>query len=92
MFNSSFPSKPQDWRLRVVKEEDMFIKELGLIEDIFMPSRRSSLNWVRLPMTLFQTGALIKNPFLERSSETSEDNCEISTEIWPKNPESERLR
>ena len=92
MFNSSFPSKPQDWRLRVVKEEDMFIKELGLIEDIFMPSRRSSLNWVRLPMTLFQTGVLIDKELEERSSETSEDNWEISYGISPVKPERDKLR
>ena len=74
----SFPCKPQVWRLRVVKEEDKFIKALGVIEDIFVPSRRSSLNWVRLPMTLFQTGVLIDRKLSERSSETSEDNWEIS--------------
>ena len=55
----SFPRKSQSWRLRVVKEEDRFVKELGLIEDMFVPSRRSSLNRVRLSTTLFQTSVLI---------------------------------
>ena len=35
MLFSSFPCKSHSRRLRVVKEEDRFIKELGLIEDIF---------------------------------------------------------
>ena len=59
MLFSSFPHKSQSWRLRVVKEEDRFVKELGLIEDMFVPSRRSSLNRVRLSTTLFQTSVLI---------------------------------
>ena len=41
IFNCSRQSRQ---RLRVVKEEDRFIKELGLIEDIFVESRTSSLN------------------------------------------------
>ena len=59
MLFSSFPRKSQSWRLRVVKEEDRFVKELGLIEDMFVPSRRSSFNRVRLSTTLFQTSVLI---------------------------------
>ena len=91
---SNVPCKLHPWRLRVVKEEDRFIiEELGLIEDISVSSRRSSLNWVRLPMTLFQTGVLIDNPQLsERSSETSEDNWEISYGISPIKKELDKLR
>ena len=55
MLFSSFPRKKQPRRLRVVKEEDRFIKDLGLIKDIFVLSRRSSLNRVRL----FHTGVSI---------------------------------
>ena len=93
---SNVPCKLHCRRRRVVKEEDRFIiEELGVIEDISMPSRISSLNWVRLPMTLFQTGVLIdnngkllsKSPLKERSSETSEDNWEISYGISPVKPE-----
>ena len=93
MLFSSFPHKSQPWRLRVVKEEDRFIKELGLIEDISVESRRSSLNRVRLSTTLFQTGvSMINSQLPERSSETSEDKWEISYGILPEKPEIERLR
>ena len=44
-----------------MKEEDRFIKELGLIEDIFVESRISSLNLVRLSMTLIHTGVSINS-------------------------------
>ena len=91
---SNVPCNLQSKRLRVVKEEDRFIiEELGVIKDISVSTRRSSLNWVRLPMTLFQTGVLIDNPQLsERSSETSEDNWEISCGISPVKPEPDKLR
>ncbi|WRX29452.1 hypothetical protein QQP08_021939 [Theobroma cacao] len=47
MYSGNFPCKSQSSRLRELKEEDIFIKTVGLIEDMLIPSRNSCLTSVR---------------------------------------------
>ena len=77
-------------RLRVTKEEDRLgskDKGLGLIEDIFVQSKKISLKIVAFCSSLFQVVSFnFKPSFQERSSETNLKRCEISEGISPSNP------
>ena len=96
-----FPWMVQPNRLREVKEEDRFIKQPGLTDDMFIPLRISSLTFVRLwtiPSTVGSSSSRVHSEkgsrgwLQERSSEINFVKCEISFGTLPENQERERLR